>query len=259
LFGDEQVMPLKVIWDYTFYWALLAPVFFAGRITDVAMYGRLRPLFERGAALNAAMQPLLREWGRRNAGRPAARGRQLDQYRIGGVHEMNRALADRLDDAGFDARISGNLRRMEALGAELLAQARCIHPGIDDHGLDALLAGAAHVAGMPSLDAAWYAAARGGHGSPPAPPHPPPPAGRDPGHRARLRPAAALRRPAAGDRGDGGRTGARSDRVRGVVPRRARGGVRPRVAAGAGLAGGARAGALHVHRRRRAARARRRA
>src|SRR5690606_23518011 len=36
LFGDEQVMPLKVIWDYTFYWALLAPVFFAGRITDVA-------------------------------------------------------------------------------------------------------------------------------------------------------------------------------------------------------------------------------
>ncbi|NLA68117.1 MAG: NAD(P)-binding protein [Gammaproteobacteria bacterium] len=158
LFGDERVLPVKVIWDYTYYWSLLAPVFCGGRITDIAMYSRLRPLFERGSALNAAMQPLLREWGRLNAGSAApAAGRQLDQYGIDWFHELNRSLQDRLDDEAFDARIAGNLRRMEALAAETLARARDVHPGIDAPGLDALLSG---VPAQPaSLAPLWYAAA----------------------------------------------------------------------------------------------------
>ena len=160
LFGDERVLPVKVIWDYTFYWALLAPVFFAGRIADLAMYGRLRPLFERGGALNAAMQRLLREWGRRNAEAavpPPAEGRQLDQYMIDWFRELNRALGDELDDAAFDDRIAANIARMEALAAEILGRARCAHAAIADHGLDALLAG--REAGTPLLGAQWYAAA----------------------------------------------------------------------------------------------------
>jgi len=161
LFGDERVLPVKVIWDYTFYWALLAPVFFAGRIADIAMYGRLRPQFERGSALNAAMQRLLREWGERNAreGMPApADGRQLDQYLIDWFRELNRALGDTLDDAAFDARIAGNIARMGALAAEILGRARAAHPAIDDHGLEALLPGGEEASG-PCLAPHWYAAA----------------------------------------------------------------------------------------------------
>ena len=171
LFGDEQVLPVKVIWDYTFYWSLLAPAFFAGRIGDVGMYGRLRALFERGSALNAAMQPLFREWGVHNAaaagasardraGAPPpapAPGRMLDQHDIGWFHELNRQLRDELDDDAFDARIAANVARMEALAAETLARARDGHPAIDNHGLEALLAG--RPAPVPSLDAIWYAAA----------------------------------------------------------------------------------------------------
>ncbi|MBB1473426.1 FAD-dependent oxidoreductase [Luteimonas sp. MC1782] len=158
LFGDEQVMPVKVIWDYTFYWALLAPVFFAGRIADIPMYARLRPLFERCSALNAALQPLLREWGERNG--PAATagpGRQLDQYLIDWFRELNRSLCDQLDDAAFDARIAANIERMGELAAEILAQARRSHPGIGDHGLQALLAPSP--AGETLLAPAWYGAA----------------------------------------------------------------------------------------------------
>ncbi|MBD7987248.1 tryptophan 7-halogenase [Luteimonas sp. Sa2BVA3] len=161
LFGDEQVMPVKVIWDYTFYWALLAPVFFAGRIADIGMYGRLRAMFERGSALNAAMQPLLREWGERNAARgggaAAAPGRSLDQHGIEWFHELNRQLGDPADDAAFDARIAGNVARMDALAAEILVRAREAHADIGDHGLDRLLAGLP--APVPSLEAVWYAAA----------------------------------------------------------------------------------------------------
>ena len=157
LFGDAQVMPVKVIWDYAYYWALLAPLFFGGRMTDLAMLGRLRPLFTRAAALNLTMQPLLREWGERNTAPLATDGRLLDQFKIDWFHEMNRALGDRLDDNALVARLRANVARMEWLAAEILGRARHAHPGIDDRGLDSLLDG--HAPERASLSASWYAQA----------------------------------------------------------------------------------------------------
>ncbi|ATD66727.1 halogenase [Luteimonas chenhongjianii] len=155
LFGDTQVMPLKVIWDYTYYWALLAPLFFADRMTDLATLGRLRPAFQQAGALNLAIQPLLREWGQRNAGRPVPGARLLDQFRIDWFREMNGALSDTLDTAAFVARIGANVERMRWLAAELLQRARSEHPAIGDHGLDALLGDTSQL--PVSLDASWYA------------------------------------------------------------------------------------------------------
>jgi flavin-dependent dehydrogenase len=154
LFGDAQVMPVKVIWDYTYYWSLLAPLFFAGRMTDVAMLGRLRPAFDAARALNLAVQPLLREWGRRNEGGPPPATRLLDQFRIDWFHDMNRALHDSFDDDGFAARIEANVARMRWLAAEILQRARARHPDVDGFGLDALLAADPAPA---SLQPVWYA------------------------------------------------------------------------------------------------------
>lgn len=165
LFGDAQVMPVKVIWDYTYYWALLAPLVCGDKLTEVSLLGRLRPQFERGRALNLAVQALLRAWGEANAaaGTPDAAtldGRLLDQYDIDWFHEMNRALHDTLDNAAFQQRIRDNVARMDALAAELLQRARAAHPQIDDGGLAALLDAARDaVPHAPSLAPAWYAAA----------------------------------------------------------------------------------------------------
>ena len=156
LFGDARVMPVKVIWDYTFYWALLAPLYYAGKLTDLGLLGRLRPQFADAAALNAAMQPLLRGWGACNAAPLPPDGRLLDQYRIDWFQEMNRALGDQLDDDALYARLCANVARMRWLAAEILERARAAHPALDDHGLGALLAGAG---GAPSLSAPWYAQA----------------------------------------------------------------------------------------------------
>ncbi|HZH43537.1 MAG TPA: tryptophan 7-halogenase [Lysobacter sp.] len=155
LFGDPQVMPVKVIWDYTFYWSLLAPLFFADRLTDLVALGRLRPAFAAASAMNAAMQRVLREWGERNGAPHIADGRLLDQYRIDWFRELNRALHDTLERDAFIARIEANVARMHALAAEILAQARTLHPQLDDHGLAALLA--APPTDAPHLDAPWYA------------------------------------------------------------------------------------------------------
>ena len=155
LFGDAQVMPVKIIWDYTFYWSILAPLFFADRLTDVGMLGRLRPQLAQASGLNLAMQALLRDWGGRNTTALTPDDRLLDQYRIGWFHELNRALSDTLDDGAFFARVESNVERMRWLAAEALARARAAHPDIDGHDLDALLTDgdASHA----SLDAAWYA------------------------------------------------------------------------------------------------------
>jgi flavin-dependent dehydrogenase len=156
LFGDAQVMPVKVIWDYTFYWGLLAPLYYAGKLTDLGLLGRLRPQFADASALNEAMQLLLRAWGECNAGPMPPDGRMLDQYRIAWFHEMNRALADRLDDDALYARLSANVGRMRWLAAEILERATAAHPGIADHGLRALLADQIAPA---SLSPDWYAEA----------------------------------------------------------------------------------------------------
>lgn len=154
LFGDEQVMPVKVIWDYTYYWALLAPLFCSGRITDLATLGRLRPAFNEARALNLAVQPLLRAWGAANAGGPRPEARLLDQFKIDWFCDMNAALHDELDTEAFVARVDANVARMRWLAGELLQRARSRHPAIDDHGLDALLASDAP---PPSLAPVWYA------------------------------------------------------------------------------------------------------
>lgn len=157
LLGDAIVMPVKVIWDYTFYWALLAPLFFADKLTDIGLLGALQPQFEQGSRLNAAMQALLRDWGGHNGASHAAHdGRMLDQHPIDWFHEMNRALNDRLDTPAFIARLHANLARMQWLAREILARARAAHPEIDDHGLAALLGPQDEA--QPSLPAQWYPA-----------------------------------------------------------------------------------------------------
>jgi hypothetical protein len=161
LFGDAQVMPVKVIWDYTYYWSLLAPLFCGEKLTDVSLLGRLRPQFERGRELNLAMQALLRTWGERNRAanlpEPASLdGRLLDQFNIDWFHDMNRALHDMLDNPAFEQRIRDNVARMTWLAAETLQHARSAHADIDDCGLDALLQ---DTTPERSLAAIWYAAA----------------------------------------------------------------------------------------------------
>jgi flavin-dependent dehydrogenase len=157
IFGNALVMPLKIMWDYTYYWALLAPVFFGRRQAALALLNRLKPAFLRGRALNLAMQALLRDWGLRDAGPPPEDRRWLDQYRLDWARAMNRGLTDELDDDAFLARIEANVARMAALATDLLAAARQAQPRIDDHGLEALCADAAQAMDEPLLPPQWYA------------------------------------------------------------------------------------------------------
>ncbi|MGY0505773.1 NAD(P)/FAD-dependent oxidoreductase [Luteimonas sp. e5] len=155
LFGNAAVMPVKVIWDYTFYWGLLAPLYISGRIAALSMLARLRPAMERAAALNAAMQPLLRAWGECSTYGTPEDGRLLDQYRLPWFHELNRALADVEVEDAFAARIGANVELMQVLAAEIVQQVRRRHPRLGIGALQALLEGVAAPAER-LLPEAWF-------------------------------------------------------------------------------------------------------
>ena len=159
LFGDAQVMPLKVIWDYTYYWSVLAPLYFADKLTDIALLGRLRPAPEQANALNQGMQALLRDWGQRNCGQLTPDHRLLDQYSIGWFHQLNTALGAGGDDDALRTRLLANVQHMQHLAADLLAAARQHHPGIDSHGLEPWLPRDDGPVRAPLLPPQWYAVA----------------------------------------------------------------------------------------------------
>src|SRR5690606_12859216 len=160
LFGDAQVMPLKVIWDYTFYWGVLAPLYISGRAGCLPVLGRVRDAFTQADGLNVSVQAMLREWGQCNGERDSdvagpLDSRDLDQFKLGWFRRINRSITAELDDDAFVAQIKGNLALMKRLAAELSANARAMYPALEDHGLSALLP-ASSDAGEPLLPPHWY-------------------------------------------------------------------------------------------------------
>jgi hypothetical protein len=123
------VLPIKVIWDYTYYWGVLCQLFFQRRLTDMSLLGRVRAELDRSMQLNFSMQKLLRDWSARSSrDNPAV---LLDQAALPWFAELNRGLRDELDEAGFVARIRATTAQLAALAEEIIRQACEQCPGLD--------------------------------------------------------------------------------------------------------------------------------
>lgn len=137
LFGDPEVLPSKVIWDYTYYWSVLAQMFCQQRLADLASLGHLRDELAACQKLNIEVQHFLRAWGavseRRNL--PV----MLDQASVPWFVELNRSLHDQLDDQAFRQRIRTAAATLQRLAGEMLQRAEHEHPQLDTRALRALL------------------------------------------------------------------------------------------------------------------------
>ena len=103
IFGDAEIMAIKVIWDYAYYWGILCPLFFQHRLGDLALLDELRDEMLAASTLNRDMQQLFHRWYA--IGTRASRPVMWDQGKLDWFLEMNRALRDPLDDAGVRARL----------------------------------------------------------------------------------------------------------------------------------------------------------
>jgi flavin-dependent dehydrogenase len=121
LFGNANVLPVKMIWDYAYYWAVLCQLVFQNRLTDLALLGELRPQLEQTQALNLRMQQLFRDWHAREPGHNARR--LLDQCALPWFVELNRGLHDALDDAQLRARLRDNMSLLQRLAMAIAAHA----------------------------------------------------------------------------------------------------------------------------------------
>ncbi|HEV7714900.1 MAG TPA: hypothetical protein VGO53_04870, partial [Steroidobacteraceae bacterium] len=137
MFGDAEVLPVKVIWDYTYYWGVLCQLFFQHRLTDLTMMSRMREELSLTMALNVALQKFMREWSRVSAKRNGAL--MLDQASLDWFAELNRGLRDELDDAGFKARLRETTAQLKSLAAEIALTALADHPQLDTTEIRSLL------------------------------------------------------------------------------------------------------------------------
>ncbi len=130
IFADAEVLPVKVIWDYAYYWGVLSQMFFQERLTDLGVMSRLRAELSHCQALNIAAQGFLRRWSQVSAKRnPAV---MLDQAKLPWFADINRSLNDaHLDDDGFVARIQQSTLQLRALLRQIVAQAQQDHPLLD--------------------------------------------------------------------------------------------------------------------------------
>ena len=113
-----------MIWDYTYYWGVLAQFFFQRRLADLAALSMLRAELAHCQSLNLEVQALLRAWSASRPGttvdNPAV---MLDQADLPWFAELNRSLLDRLGDVAFRERIRFSTRQMRSLAAEVADRA----------------------------------------------------------------------------------------------------------------------------------------
>jgi flavin-dependent dehydrogenase len=128
LFGDPEVLPIKVIWDYTYYWGVLAQFFFHNRLTDLSSLAALRSELAHCQQLNLNMQTFLREWSKVSAKRNHPI--MLDQAKMPWFAELNRSLNDTLDAPAFLQRIRDANTQLSRLAEEVVQRAHADHPNL---------------------------------------------------------------------------------------------------------------------------------
>jgi flavin-dependent dehydrogenase len=156
IFGDAEVLPVKVIWDYTYYWGILAQFFVQHRLADLGMMSKLRDELAHCQKLNFAMQAFFRDWSARSQKRnPAV---MLDQAALPWFAELNKSLHDpQDDDTAFQHRIRGSTAQLNTLAREILGRACTEYAELDASPLLLLLSAwgeAAPDPGQPMLLAA---------------------------------------------------------------------------------------------------------
>jgi hypothetical protein len=123
------VLPVKVIWDYAYYWGVLCPLVIGDRLTDLNLLSGLRPQLEDAASLNATMQAFFREWhGARGPRNPRS---WLDQHELRWFARLNSGLHDRLDDMRASARLRDNVELLHALAGSIADCSAAECPSLD--------------------------------------------------------------------------------------------------------------------------------
>jgi len=157
LFGNHQVMPVKILWDWMVYWSITGHVVIQERSADPMTYLRHMPKLKRLNDLNCWMQAHFRRWHEQSP--PHEIGGTINTSKVCLIMDTNKALLDKLDDKAFGERFKKNVAQLETLFWEIVDHSgiecdaplkRREHPGAVKNGFREVLA----VAGQSTSDPA---------------------------------------------------------------------------------------------------------
>ena len=137
IFGDPEVLPIKVFWDYTYYWGVLAKFYFHDGLADMVALSHLRDETVGMQPLNQAVQDFLRSLCEHSHKRN--RPVMLDQASLPWFVELNRSLIDRVDAATFRVQLQQSAARLRQLATQILDRAAAEYPAADGRALRAAI------------------------------------------------------------------------------------------------------------------------
>lgn len=129
LFGDPEVLPIKILWDYTYYWGVLTPLFMNQRITDGAFLSKNSGALIKSQSLNAAMQPFFREWSKHSQKRNASR--IIDQKKVKWFGALNDAMSIQMDDVALGTHLRASADLLGRLVTAIVQHAKVGAPTLD--------------------------------------------------------------------------------------------------------------------------------
>jgi flavin-dependent dehydrogenase len=141
IFGDPEVLPVKVLWDYTYYWGVMCQLFFQNKLIDVSCMARMRAKLANIQDVNREMQLYLRAWNVVSAKRNLPR--MLDQASLPWFAQLNKELRDELNNTQFLERMDKQLLQLHELAAEIIVTSLRDYPTLDAQPLRALIQPAA--------------------------------------------------------------------------------------------------------------------
>lgn len=136
LFGDPEVLPIKILWDYAYYWGVLTPLFMNKRITDGAFLSQNSSTLVKSQTLNAAMQPFFRDWSKHSQKRNTAR--IIDQRKVQWFAALNESMSIEMDEDALGAHLNASADLLARLVSAIVQHAKAGAPALDSSALEAL-------------------------------------------------------------------------------------------------------------------------
>lgn len=128
ILGNPRIMPLKILWDFAFYWSVPAFIFFKDKLCDLHMYVACESMLGEVDEVNREMQSLFREWS--ELAEQPLENRFIDAAQIPYIVDLNKRLMEPIPDEAFAVALEANIRELKlaamelkAIGSELIGQA----------------------------------------------------------------------------------------------------------------------------------------
>lgn len=119
-FGDRQMMGLKLLWDYSYYWGVLSLLFFQNALTDISRMRQINVTLQKAQMLNQQVQSHFRMRAEQRLILPN-RGIFMDQHKIPCLQHFNEVLmASEGEGSDINVQLQNNVDMLEHICASVI-------------------------------------------------------------------------------------------------------------------------------------------